>query len=149
MYLYIFHDIKCVSNPFTSLLRLHSYISEGKGRSWNPIDRHSPMMLLRRPFFSSYKGSSFASSSLCAVDDRRDGGGAVAEEDDDRWSTMLPELMEEIIKRVESSEERWPLRRSVVACACVCRHWREVTTGVVRPPLESGTITFPSSLKEV
>ncbi|KAH7657777.1 Tub family proteins protein [Dioscorea alata] len=106
------------------------------------------MMLLRRPFFSSYKGSSFASSSLCAVDDRRDGGGAVAEEDDDRWSTMLPELMDEIIKRVESSEERWPLRRSVVACASVCRHWREVTTGVVRPPLESGTITFPSSLKE-
>ncbi|KAJ0964898.1 hypothetical protein J5N97_026036 [Dioscorea zingiberensis] len=107
-------------------------------------------MLLRRPFFSSSKGSSSSSSSLllCDVDDGRDGGGAAAEEEDDRWSRMLPELMGEIFRRVESSEARWPLRRSVVACACVCRRWREITTGVVRPPLESGTITFPSSLKE-
>ncbi|PKA50176.1 Tubby-like F-box protein 7 [Apostasia shenzhenica] len=70
------------------------------------------------------------------------------EDDRDRWSRMLPELLAEIIKRVEESEDRWPLRKSVVACACVSRKWREVTTGLVRSSQESGRITFPSSLKQ-
>lgn len=68
--------------------------------------------------------------------------------DEDRWSCMLSELLADIIKRVETTEDRWPLRKSVVACACVCRKWREVTTSIVRSPQESGMITFPSSLKE-
>ncbi|XP_057958557.1 tubby-like F-box protein 7 [Malania oleifera] len=64
------------------------------------------------------------------------------------WSTMLPELLGEIIQRVESSEDRWPLRRNVVACACVCKRWRDITREIVRSPLHSGKITFSSCLKQ-
>ncbi|CAL9116180.1 tubby-like F-box protein [Musa troglodytarum] len=70
------------------------------------------------------------------------------EEEAGRWARMLPELIAEIVRRVEAGGERWPQRKDVVFCACVCRRWREVTRGVVRPPLETGMITFPSSLKE-
>jgi hypothetical protein len=31
----------------------------------------------------------------------------------------------------------------------VCRRWRDAAVAVVRPPAESGKITFPSSLKQV
>ncbi|KAL0906075.1 hypothetical protein M5K25_024537 [Dendrobium thyrsiflorum] len=64
------------------------------------------------------------------------------------WSRMLPELMVDIIGRVEASEECWPLRKNVVSCACVCRRWREITTGVVGSTKDTGKITFPSSLKQ-
>ncbi|KAF8409064.1 hypothetical protein HHK36_005136 [Tetracentron sinense] len=67
----------------------------------------------------------------------------------DCWSKMLPELLGEIIKRVESSEDQWPVRKNVVACACVCKRWRDITRGIVRSPLLSGKITFPSSLKQL
>ncbi|KAG8052543.1 hypothetical protein GUJ93_ZPchr0001g29246 [Zizania palustris] len=50
---------------------------------------------------------------------------------------------------MESSSEKWPSRRDVVACAGVCRQWRDVVVAIVRPPLESRRITFPSSLKQV
>ncbi|URE15432.1 tubby-like F-box protein [Musa troglodytarum] len=70
------------------------------------------------------------------------------EEEGGRWERMPPELIGEIVQRVEARGERWPLRKDVVSCACLCRRWREVTRGVVRPPLETGKITFPSSLKE-
>lgn len=65
------------------------------------------------------------------------------------WSTMLPELLGEIIRRVEATEDQWPLRQNVVACGCVCKSWREVTREIVRSPLHGGKITFPSSLKQV
>ncbi|KAF8391219.1 hypothetical protein HHK36_023521 [Tetracentron sinense] len=68
--------------------------------------------------------------------------------DEDCWSRMLPELLVEIIKRVESSEDRWPVRKNVVACACVCKRWRDITREIVSSPLHSGMITFPSSLKQ-
>ncbi|KAL5997852.1 Tubby-like F-box protein 7 [Asimina triloba] len=67
---------------------------------------------------------------------------------EDSWSKMLPELLGEIIQRVESSEDRWPTRKDVVACACVCKRWREITRSIVKSPLQSGKITFPSSLKQ-
>nr|CAD1834388.1 unnamed protein product [Ananas comosus var. bracteatus] len=70
------------------------------------------------------------------------------EKGDDRWSSMLPELLGEIVRRVEIGGERWPARKDVVSFACVCRRWRDVATGVVSPPLDSGKITFPSSLKQ-
>ncbi|RZS01200.1 hypothetical protein BHM03_00031026 [Ensete ventricosum] len=76
-------------------------------------------------------------------------GGEEEEEEGGRWERMPPELIGEIVQRVEAGGERWPLRKDVVSCACLCRRWREVTRGVVRPPLETGKITFPSSLKEV
>ncbi|KAF2286122.1 hypothetical protein GH714_010606 [Hevea brasiliensis] len=61
---------------------------------------------------------------------------------------MLPELLGEIIKRVEESEDRWPQRQNVVACACVCKKWREVTKEIVRSRGNIGKITFPSCLKQ-
>ncbi|CAA6673042.1 unnamed protein product [Spirodela intermedia] len=77
-----------------------------------------------------------------------EGARGLAEDEEERWSGMLPELLGEIIGRVDSSEEVWPMRKSIVSCACVCRRWREVTMGIVQSPLRSGRITFPSSLKQ-
>ncbi|KAM2896771.1 hypothetical protein COP2_006492 [Malus domestica] len=37
------------------------------------------------------------------------------------WSDMLPELLGEIIRRAKASEDKWPHRKNVVACACVCK----------------------------
>lgn len=68
--------------------------------------------------------------------------------EEDRWSRMLPELMVDIVGRVEASGERWPLRKNVVSGAGVCRWWREITTSVVGSTKETGKITFPSSLKK-
>ncbi|KAJ0951993.1 putative transcription factor TUBBY family [Helianthus annuus] len=61
---------------------------------------------------------------------------------------MLPELLGEIIRRVEANDDRWPLRRNVVACGCVCKRWREVSREIVKPPVHAGNITFPSCLKQ-
>ncbi|EPS71831.1 hypothetical protein M569_02926 [Genlisea aurea] len=63
---------------------------------------------------------------------------------------MLPELLDQIIRRVEESEDEWPQRQNVVVCGCVCKQWREVTVEVVERTSISqpGRITFPSSLKK-
>ncbi|XP_074592626.1 tubby-like F-box protein 1 [Curcuma longa] len=94
-----------------------------------------------------------AEEELTGVDRRRAATGEVMEvaagtKEEERWSRMLPEILGEIVRRVESSDGGWPLRKSVVSCAGVCRRWREVTTGVVGPPGETGKITFPNSLKQ-
>ncbi|XP_074311153.1 tubby-like F-box protein 7 [Silene latifolia] len=81
-----------------------------------------------------------SSAAISAVADVRVGIG--------RWSELLPEILEDIIGRVEKSEERWPSRRNVVACACVCKRWRDVVKHVVDSPFKSGIITFPSCLKQ-
>ncbi|KAL3635377.1 Tubby-like F-box protein 7 [Castilleja foliolosa] len=66
------------------------------------------------------------------------------------WANMLPELLGEIMQRVEASEERWPQRQNVVACACVCKQWREAAKEAVEKGSadQPGKITFPSSLKK-
>ncbi|XP_072995538.1 tubby-like F-box protein 9 [Typha latifolia] len=92
-------------------------------------------------------------SGEIAGDPRVSPAGEEAEDEvevaeDDRWSTMLPELLAEIVRRVEAGGEKWPPRKDVVSCACVCRRWREIAKGIIRPPLECGKITFPSSLKQ-
>lgn len=66
-----------------------------------------------------------------------------------RWANFPPELLLDVIQRVEASETSWPSRRDVVACASVCRSWRMITKEVVRTPEQSGWITFPISLKQV
>ncbi|XP_043703107.1 tubby-like F-box protein 7 [Telopea speciosissima] len=119
-------------------------------------------MSLRR-VFRSRKGLSSCSQDLRTLkaegieadqqklggsDDEETKEGIVASPDEDCWSKMLPELLGEIIQRVEISEDRWPVRKNVVSCACVCKRWRDVTRGIVRSPLQSGKITFPSSLKQ-
>ncbi|KAL3652623.1 Tubby-like F-box protein 7 [Castilleja foliolosa] len=66
------------------------------------------------------------------------------------WANLLPELLGEIMQRVEASEEKWPQRQNVVACAGVCKQWREATKEAVEKGSanEPGKITFPSSLKK-
>ncbi|KAF8748429.1 hypothetical protein HU200_012919 [Digitaria exilis] len=71
------------------------------------------------------------------------------ERDDGRWSALVPELLADILRRVDAGAEKWPGRRDVVACACVCRRWRETAVALVRPPLLCGGITLLASLKQV
>eukprot|EP01018_Ginkgo_biloba_P001132 Gb_35372 [translate_table: standard] len=70
------------------------------------------------------------------------------EEEHDSWSNMLPELLIEMIQRVEASDNMWPGRRNVVACAAVCKSWREITKEIVKTPEQCGKLTFPASLKQ-
>ncbi|XP_060187549.1 tubby-like F-box protein 5 isoform X1 [Lycium barbarum] len=65
-----------------------------------------------------------------------------------QWANIPPELLLDIIRRVEESETLWPARTSVVSCASVCKSWREVTKETVRTPEECGRLTFPISLKQ-
>ncbi|WOH00420.1 hypothetical protein DCAR_0519780 [Daucus carota subsp. sativus] len=65
-----------------------------------------------------------------------------------KWADMPPELLLDIIQRVEESEKSWPARNAVVACASVCKSWRDVTKEIVRTPEECGRLTFPISLKQ-
>ncbi|KAI4996105.1 hypothetical protein ZWY2020_041246 [Hordeum vulgare] len=69
--------------------------------------------------------------------------------DKERWYGLLPELLTDIVRHINAGAERWPPRHDVVACGCICRRWRDAALSVVRPPLECGRITFPSSLKQV
>ncbi|KAJ0085263.1 hypothetical protein Patl1_08069 [Pistacia atlantica] len=65
-----------------------------------------------------------------------------------RWAGLPPELLRDVIKRLEASESMWPARKHVVACAAVCRSWREMCKEIVRSPEFCGKITFPVSLKQ-
>lgn len=66
-----------------------------------------------------------------------------------RWASLPPELLRDVIKRLEASESSWPARKHVVACAAVCRSWRDMCKEIVTNPEFSGKITFPVSLKQV
>ncbi|KAL6227159.1 hypothetical protein ACLB2K_001118 [Fragaria x ananassa] len=65
-----------------------------------------------------------------------------------QWANLPPELLFDIIERVEESEASWPARKSVVFCASVCKSWRDVTKEIVKTPEECGRLTFPISLKQ-
>ncbi|TQD95550.1 hypothetical protein C1H46_018843 [Malus baccata] len=65
-----------------------------------------------------------------------------------RWASLPPELLRDVIKRLEASESTWPSRKHVVACAAVCRSWREMCKEIVRSPEFCGQITFPVALKQ-
>lgn len=64
------------------------------------------------------------------------------------WANMPPELLRDVLMRIEESEVTWPLRRNVVACAGVCRSWREIMKEIVKIPEFSAKLTFPISLKQ-
>ena len=66
-----------------------------------------------------------------------------------RWANLPPELLLDVIKRLEESESNWPARKHVVACASVCRSWRAMCQEIVLCPEISGKLTFPVSLKQV
>lgn len=65
-----------------------------------------------------------------------------------QWENLPPELLLDIIKRVEASETTWPARKAVVACASVCCSWRDVKKEIVKPLEQCGLVTFPISLKQ-
>jgi len=65
------------------------------------------------------------------------------------WANMPQELLREVLLRIEASEDTWPPRKSVVACAGVCRSWRQITKDIVKTPELSSKITFPISVKQV
>ncbi|XP_031104747.1 tubby-like F-box protein 7 [Ipomoea triloba] len=96
-----------------------------------------------------------ARDDCCIVNVRNEfdekSGGAVEESgcgDAVSWANMLPEILGDIIRRVEVADERWPSRQNVVACGCVCKRWREVTLETVKSSLHAGKITFPACLKQ-
>ncbi|KAL7223911.1 hypothetical protein ACSBR1_025387 [Camellia fascicularis] len=64
------------------------------------------------------------------------------------WANLPPELLLDIIRRVEESETSWPARNVVVFCASVCKSWRDITKAIVKTPEECGRLTFPISLKQ-
>ncbi|WMV18121.1 hypothetical protein MTR67_011506 [Solanum verrucosum] len=65
-----------------------------------------------------------------------------------QWANIPPELLLDIVRRVEESETSFPARTAVVFCASVCKSWREVTKEIVKTPEECGRLTFPISLKQ-
>ncbi|XP_073029599.1 tubby-like F-box protein 7 isoform X3 [Primulina eburnea] len=154
-----------------SILSLHSSLTEMSLRR-----SFLPRRIIHRSFTLSKSCKASKSSeieSICDLDNgirREEGrkeegiggddgndqhqrdGGACRElgcPDSGTWASMFPELLGEIIQRVEASEDKWPQRQSVVAFGCVCKRWREATKEVVEKTSvhHPGKITFPSSLK--
>ncbi|CAK8560227.1 unnamed protein product [Lathyrus sativus] len=64
------------------------------------------------------------------------------------WASLLPELLFDVIRRLEESENTWPSREHVVACASVCQSWRNMCKDIVKSPEFCGKLTFPVSLKQ-
>lgn len=64
------------------------------------------------------------------------------------WANMPPELLREVLIRLERSETEWPTRSNVIACAGVCKSWREIMKEIVKTPEFNGKITFPISIKQ-
>ena len=65
-----------------------------------------------------------------------------------RWASLPPELLSDVIRRLEASESTWPSRKHVVSCAAVCKAWREMCREIVTSPEFCGKLTFPVSLKQ-
>ncbi|KAM1745822.1 hypothetical protein ACFX11_012517 [Malus domestica] len=82
----------------------------------------SEPMSLRKAFRSWKFSKSFRELKLSDEDQARGGDRRVVRDsncaDSSSWSDMLPELLGEIIRRVEASEDKGPHRKNVVACAC-------------------------------
>ncbi|CAN8285741.1 unnamed protein product [Cochlearia groenlandica] len=64
------------------------------------------------------------------------------------WACMPPELLRDVLMRIEQSEDTWPSRKNVVSCAGVCRNWRDLVKEIVKVPEISSKLTFPISLKQ-
>nr|BAJ85290.1 predicted protein [Hordeum vulgare subsp. vulgare]BAJ93187.1 predicted protein [Hordeum vulgare subsp. vulgare]BAK07853.1 predicted protein [Hordeum vulgare subsp. vulgare] len=65
-----------------------------------------------------------------------------------RWASLPPELLRDVVRRLEASESTWPSRKHVVSCAAVCKAWREMCREIVTSPEFCGKLTFPVSLKQ-
>lgn len=123
-----------ITMPLRGIIREQSEIREGSGNSSRKVREGVQMRHLGKSHIVPEQPSS--SSFPVPIEQSR-------------WANLPPELLLDIIQRVEASETSWPSRRDVVACASVCRSWRMVTKEVVGTPEQCGWITFPISLKQV
>ena len=102
---------------------------------------------------SSRRGNDGGGALWCPWPNMRHCHQEEEEEEEDweqgRWANLPPELLLDVMQRVEVSEVAWPARRNVVSCSSVCRSWREITNEVVQTLEQCGRITFPISLKQV
>jgi tubby and related proteins len=89
-----------------------------------------------------HRGKSLGSSS-----DMQEGEPMVIQQT--RWTSLPPELLRDVMKRLEEDENSWPSRKDVVACASVCKTWRDMCKDIVRTPEFCAKLTFPVSLKQV
>ncbi|XP_072975552.1 tubby-like F-box protein 6 [Typha angustifolia] len=64
------------------------------------------------------------------------------------WANIPPELLRDVLMRIEETSDSWPPRKDVVACAGVCRNWRNIMKEIVKTPELSNNLTFPISLKQ-
>ncbi|KAG8043988.1 hypothetical protein GUJ93_ZPchr0458g22610 [Zizania palustris] len=65
-----------------------------------------------------------------------------------KWASLPPELLRDVMRRLEEDDCTWPSRKDVVACASVCTTWRDMCKDIVRNPEFCGKLTFPVSLKQ-
>ncbi|WVZ87789.1 hypothetical protein U9M48_034372 [Paspalum notatum var. saurae] len=87
-----------------------------------------------------HRGKSLGSS--CDLQDRP----VVIQES--RWACLPPELLRDVMKRLEEDESSWPSRKDVVCCASVCTTWRDMCKDIVTSPELCAKLTFPVSLKQ-
>ncbi|KAK7383026.1 hypothetical protein VNO78_28691 [Psophocarpus tetragonolobus] len=131
--------------PFRSIIRELKEIGGGisnmyrRGGEAKHVHRHGKSHIAPECSLpsASYSSSSYSSSS-----------SAASASSQSPWANLPPELLLDIIQRLEASETSWPARRALVACASVCRLWREITKDVVKTPEQCGFLTFPISLKQ-
>ncbi|KAL5222782.1 hypothetical protein ABZP36_027495 [Zizania latifolia] len=64
------------------------------------------------------------------------------------WASLPPELLCDVVRRLEADESTWPSRKHVVCFAAVCRTWREMCKDIVLSPEFCGKLTFPVSIKQ-
>uniref|UniRef100_A0ACD5T971 Uncharacterized protein n=1 Tax=Avena sativa TaxID=4498 RepID=A0ACD5T971_AVESA len=94
---------------------------------------------------SGLTGGHHRGKSQSTVHELRDADLVVQESS---WASLPPELLRDVIRRLEASESTWPSRKYVVSCAAVCKAWREMCTEIVTSPEFCGKLTFPVSLKQ-
>ncbi|MCO5587286.1 hypothetical protein L7F22_041233 [Adiantum nelumboides] len=123
--------------PFKGLIREFQDMKDGIGS------------ISRRSFEIKFPIHHHRSRSMNSVifDAQRDHNAGISGQS--CWANMPPELLRDVLQRVEASESSWPARKHFVACACVCRNWREVAKEFVKVLEHSARITFPISLKQV
>ncbi|CAI5536051.1 unnamed protein product [Closterium sp. Naga37s-1] len=67
------------------------------------------------------------------------------------WAAMPAELLRDVLSRVVAPGIDWPHRRTLVACAGVCKSWREITRDFIlsAPPTSADPahIFFPADLR--
>jgi hypothetical protein len=95
---------------------------------------------------SGLAGGGHRGRSQSTVHELRDGVDIVVQESS--WASLPPELLRDVVRRLEASESTWPSRRHVVSCAAVCKAWREMCAEIVTSPEFCGKLTFPVSLKQ-